>query len=269
MSQYTGVIYGFLRKLLYLSETMQSNQFIFAWDSKREDCVRRALYAGYKDRPNPVKGDDDKEKWERSYKQFSQLQHTVLPALGFRNSFQLKGFEADDIIATITKTYYPEDWGGFVIVSSDEDLYQLLDDCAMYLLSKKKFYTRTHLFEEYGITPTDWGRVKTIAGCSSDVVPGIEGVGAKTAAKFLAGKMKLDSVKYNKIADPANAELFERNEKLVVLPHADCPDVELIDFRDEDLAGADAISVFKQFGFKSLINGKEWTRWSKMINLPR
>jgi DNA polymerase-1 len=107
----------------------------------------------------------------------------------------------------------------FITASGDQDLYQLLDYTDMYSMPKSteiKHITRQTFIEKYGITPKEWVKVKQIAGCTSDTVPGIKGVGETTAIKYLLGQLKPKSVKYRDIE--AGADIIKRNEWLVKIP---------------------------------------------------
>lgn len=269
---YTGVIYGFLRQLLSISEVMHSNQFVFCWDGPRSHCVRKKAFPGYKDREKSYTSEEDRKKWELNYAQFTKLRTDIIPSLGFVNSFYLPGFEADDIIGKIVRSYYQDEWGGFFVVSSDEDLYQLLDDCVMYKLKKKVFYGAAQFAEEHGIAPRQWAEVKAIAGCNSDTVPGVPGVGEKTVIKYLRGELAHHLKTYERIVDNMDSDecsdtLVAFNRKLVTLPHAECPPIQLFEFRDHPLSYQQSVKVFQGNGFRSFLTGKHADAWRRMIEM--
>ena len=107
----------------------------------------------------------------------------------------------------------------FVIVSTDQDLWQLLsgDRVTVWNPRTKKMLTEQAFRERWGIGPSQWADVKAIAGCPGDGVPGVPGVGEKTAAKFMAGRLKDTTKAYNRVVE-AN-DLWERNLRLVRLSH--------------------------------------------------
>jgi 5'-3' exonuclease len=86
----------------------------------------------------------------------------------------------------------------------------------MYNPGKKKAVTLQSFSKETGLEPWEWAKVKAIGGCKTDEVPGIPGVGEKTAIKYILGKLKPDSAAYKAIK--ANKEIITRNRKLVELP---------------------------------------------------
>jgi 5'-3' exonuclease len=141
--------------------------------------------------------------------------YTVLENLGF-TSLRFHGFEADDIITKICKSF-PDDLK--VIISTDEDLYQLLVDPNVILFTgtknNYKQVTQQSFIEKYGITPDKWVTVKSLAGCTSDTIKGIEGIGEKTAIAYLKNETSVTI--NNKIEE--HVELINRNLKLIELPY--------------------------------------------------
>jgi DNA polymerase-1 len=104
-------------------------------------------------------------------------------------SYQHKALEADDIIATLATRYY-EDFETIEIMSSDKDLYQLLNDKVVLKIAQNKandkaFFTSEDLHEKWGIKPHQVADLKGLMGDSSDNLPGVPGVGEKTALKLL------------------------------------------------------------------------------------
>ena len=206
----SGIIFGFLSRILNFSEYFQTNDFVFCWDSKHSR--RKIKCPFYKDR-NKNRTEEEKERLKEAYLQFVELKDNVLPGMGFSNIFQQTGFESDDIIAKIVM----DTVGDIMIISSDEDLYQLLYNSKMYNPSQRSIMTASRLKDEYDVSPAEWATVKAIGGCTSDTVPGVaQGIGQKTAIKYLRNQLKTDSVKYKLIKD--NADIRYRNEWLVTLP---------------------------------------------------
>jgi len=160
--------------------------------------------------------EDEKAAYASLRKQLEDLRTHVLTDMGFVNVFSQKGFEADDLIASVALRC-PKN-SEAIIVSSDEDLYQLLGSNRMiWNPHKKKILNRKWFKEEYGIEPSQWRTVKALAGCSSDNVPGIPGVGEKTAIKFIKREIKKGTKTYDKFE---NAEtIIKRNLPIVKLPY--------------------------------------------------
>ncbi len=211
----TGVIYGFLKDLEYLEDFFQTKYVIFCWDYGKG--IRKTMNKDYKKKRQEVEYTEEEQQFENAFREQMKLLHTeYLRTIGYRNIFYQKGYEADDIIASVCQNLPKGDTG--YIVSADQDLYQLLsDNIAIYHPQKRKIITAELFEKEHGIKPEQWSSVKTLAGCISDNILGIPGVGDKTAIKFLTGQLKPESKIYNRIISESQI-VQERNYPLVKLP---------------------------------------------------
>lgn len=258
----TGVIFGFLAEVLRLAQKFETSKFAFAWDSK--ESIRRIIYPLYKHkRRERVKTSEEQYLDQVSFEQFTLIRKYVLPMFGFKNVFLRRGYEGDDIIANILVNNPRKD---FVIVSNDEDLYQLLDFAPIYSLKHKKLYTKDDFEKEYNILPDNWVDVKAIAGCSTDSVEGIKGVGPKTAIKYLKRETK-DSVSDNIMS---NHKIIKRNFQLVDLPlvvdNEEMTPIRL-SFRGERFAEITFYNLCKEYDFQSFIRSAPlWIRTFKMVD---
>jgi len=249
----TGVVFGFMMKLLQLSKKFNSNQFVFAFDSDRRTYKRKKIYSDYKNHTNkPKMTKEDKLLNSACYNQLKQLKTEILPKIGFVNLFRKKGYEADDIIASIVQN----NKGEFIIFSGDEDMYQLLNYADLYK-PKKGLYTKFDFIEEYKIMPSKWYKVKAISGCNSDAVPGVFGVGEKTAIKFLKKECSLKTKQ--KILD--HKEIINRNIKLVKLPLKGLKPIFLKSGEILDLGNF--IDVCMSLNFQSFLYGEQLNTWEK------
>jgi len=123
--QQVGVIYGFLRQVLSAAKKLESNKFYFCWDSRKSH--RRLMFPDYKKKRAAKKKEMSPEDLSRviaTHEQMNKLRTSVLPQIGFNNSFMRTGYEADDLICHLAKGLS----GSSAILSSDEDLYQLITD---------------------------------------------------------------------------------------------------------------------------------------------
>ncbi len=210
----TGVIYGFLREVIELQKQFKTNNIIFCFDSKYSK--RKEIYPQYKANRHTKKLTPDEVMFEAEFYQQKKLLRTkYLKLIGYKNVFVQKGYEADDLIARICLDNKNDK---IIIVSSDKDLYQLL--CA----NVRMYNPMTHktmnsfLFERYyNIKPFRWVEVKCLAGCSSDNIKGIKGIGEKTALKYITNKLKIGCKKYMDILNNTVAALSQ-NKDLVALP---------------------------------------------------
>jgi len=238
----TGVVFGFLNQLFTLGQMTRPDEVAFIWDSRKSK--RKKRYPFYKNRNKEA--EPDPELLE-AFIQFTQLRKHILPFLGFPNNFIQGGYEADDLIA---KLVMEEPEAKFVTASGDADLFQLLDHTDMYSIPSSKeikTITKQSFMDEFGIQPRQWVEVKKIAGCNSDTVPGIRGVGEATAIKYLKGELKPESVKCRAIE--AGHDIIKRNEWLVKLP---LPGTNMPQLAHSSFSRSRLREVAKDLGFTKL-----------------
>jgi 5'-3' exonuclease len=225
----TGVVYGFLRDVVGFQELFCTTRVVFCFDSAHSH--RAALLPTYKRgrreaeaRLSPAEAAQKQQMREQIYR----LQRRYLPNMGFNNVFQCEGYEADDIIASVCRHGIPAG-DAAVIVGSDMDLWQLLetDRVVCYNPHHKTILDAKKFRETWGLDPDQWPDVKALAGCATDDVPGIRGVGELTAAKYLRGELKPGSATLRKIDCPAGHRTWRQNLRLVRLPFNDTPRFEL------------------------------------------
>lgn len=258
----TEIIFGFLRKLLELAEQFETKKFIFCWDSPK--LFRKDIYPEYKANRHIEKTPEEKEADILAYKQFDEIRKIILPELGFKRNYQVEGYESDDLIASIVKNGSEK----YVVVSSDEDLFQLLDYCSLFHLTHKNLTTKRIFEREYKISPSKWVDVKCITGCSTDNVKGIFGVGQVNAIKYLKDELGKETAKYKSII--GNPEIIERNRKLIELPFEG---LSFQDFIPTELFYKNKFEeIFKKYGFKSMLDGstkwdiKKWVKTFRLID---
>ena len=215
----TGIMFGFFNQLIKAAKKIEPDNVVFFWDSKQNK--RKEIYPDYKKR-NKDQTEEEKKEWEAAFQQFNQISQSILPQLGLYNNFHQKGYESDDLIAqyTMNKSKKEE----IYVATSDDDMLQLLEYCSILNLGKDIIMTKTKFIEEYELHPEQWASVKKIAGCNSDNVPGVSGVGEKTAIKYLKGDLKKTSKIYQRIKE--SSDLIKFNEQLVVLPFEGTMDVQ-------------------------------------------
>ncbi len=210
----TGVLFGIFRDIVLLMETHNARNVIFCFDAGHD--LRKAIYSGYKQkRWVPDMDEDDVEARRNLRKQIYRLRTKYLPEIGFRNILWEEGYEADDLIASVCENAFVDEL--MIVVSTDQDLWQLLaPNVIIWNPIKKKPITKESFTKEWGIDPSIWAHIKAIAGCKSDDVPGVKGVGEKTAVKFLAGSLKESTKAFKSIV--AKSKMIERNLQLTRLP---------------------------------------------------
>lgn len=213
--QDTGVVYGFLKRLWYFANQFHTRNFVFCWDSP--SSYRREVFSDYKkgrhDREDMT--EEDVALLKATLKQINQLQDKILPDMGFLNVVRQTGIESDDLIAVGVQNACV---GQAIIVSSDQDLFQLLSPTTViYNPNRRKLLNVDWFKAEFGIEPEQWALVKALSGCKSDCVPGIRGIGEKTACKYLRGELKADSIAMSSVVGGVGTVEF--NLPLVKLPH--------------------------------------------------
>ncbi len=265
----TGVIYGFLNQLYSLCRKHTPDQILFCWDSRKS--YRKKMYPEYKaNRSN--KSEEELQVLREAYEQFNDLREHVLPSLGFQNNYQIPGYEADDIIAWLVWRC-PDD---YIIVSGDQDLYQLLQktkQCETSILSPStgKMFTYDMFYSVYGLSNPciDWVKAKAIGGCDSDNVKGIYGVAdpaksnSSKAIEYLKGNLTKGKI-YDKIVSEEGQQIIKRNTSLVFLPFQGGHRIDL-EIKDDTLYARDFRDVFSEYGFDSL--RKELGSWIRVLNL--
>lgn len=247
----TGVIYGFLKQIGHLKDTFQTDRIAFCFEDARS--YRQIFFRGYKEKRRHESEDPLKTKARGDLcRQIDALRSSYLRQIGFRNIYYYPGWESDDIMARIAKTAEPDD--EVILVTSDADMYQLLaPNVLMYCPNKRKLLTEEWFRQSYGIQPWQWAMVKAMAGCQTDGVPGIPGVGEVTAVKFIRKQLPKTAAIYKTIMSERSAEIVKRNRSLVELPLAD-PPTPTPEWDDGELISTKGWNdVCTRLGIKSMI----------------
>jgi len=180
----TGAIYGFAQMLDKLVRDMNPPYLAVCFDVK-EKTFRHEMYPAYKaNRPEPP---------EDLVPQFDWI-HRLVEAFNVAK-LTAPGFEADDIIATLTQKALSEGFDRVVLVTGDKDLYQLVSDkVALYDPRKDIWVHPADVKERYGADPVHVADSLALMGDSADNVPGVPGIGEKTAKKLMEQYGSLDSL---------------------------------------------------------------------------
>ena len=182
----TGMLTGFMNFVSGIGRDFQTDYLVFALDSKGK-TFRNDIYEQYKAH-RPDSPDDLK----------AQLPVAIefIKKMGFVTAAEV-GYEADDIIASLAHDGAKK--GLKVrVVSHDKDLYQLIgDDIFMFDPMKKKVVSRDDCFDKYGVYPEQFTCYQSLLGDSADNVPGVKGVGAKTAMALIQQFDNLDNIYAN------------------------------------------------------------------------
>jgi DNA polymerase I len=185
--QVTNAVFGFTRMLIRLIKDHHPEAVAVAWDVSRQ-TFRTVSYPEYKANRN---------KAPDHFRSQLPLIDEVLQALHI-NQLREEGYEADDIIASLTKKAVADGWD-VLIVTGDRDAFQLVDDHVNVLYTRRGISdtvlaTTDWVTERYGITPAQYVEYAALRGDTSDNLPGVPGVGEKTAAKLIAEYGNIDGV---------------------------------------------------------------------------
>ena len=177
--QFTNAVFGFTSMLINVMRDEHPTHVAVAFDVSRK-TFRSEQYAEYK---------ANRSKSPTEFGPQLSLIREVLDALQVP-VYEAPGFEADDVIATITKMATRAGLD-VLICSGDRDAFQLVDESVTVLYPRKGVsdlarITPAEVQERYGVTPAGYSDLAALVGESSDNLPGVPGVGPKTAAKWLA-----------------------------------------------------------------------------------
>lgn len=214
--QPTEIIFGFFCQLLHTCRdpNVATNRVAVFFDSRQS--LREAAYPPYKgERRNRTE-----EEWrsiDRMQDQLKRLRKEILPDCGFP-CYHQRGLESDDLMAQAVLQLAGR---RTVMITADEDLLQCLSTpgSVWYDPSRSKMFDAGTMQHEKRVGPNDWARVKATAGCTSDNVAGIKGVGEKTAIDDIWNALPTHLKKYAAIHSPEGEAIIARNLPLVTLPH--------------------------------------------------
>src|SRR5580692_3368430 len=184
----TNAIFGFASMLVKILTDYGPKATVVVWDAG--DTGRREVYGEYKaqrrSRPDLLK-----EQWPHL--------EPLVDAFGYRN-LGVEGYEADDVIASIAKKAREADPPvPVMVVTGDRDAYQLVDDGVQIMTTSRgitdtRVYDREGVVERYGIPPELVPDFIGLKGDTSDNIPGVPGIGDKTAAELLQRFGSLENV---------------------------------------------------------------------------
>ena len=216
------IVYSFLRTIGKLRQNFGTDRFAFCFD--HTVSVRREIFPEYKQK-RKEKAVAEQEQRAQLVRQIKELGRKHLPALGFSNIFRCRGMESDDLMAAIVRSRKEDE---IILVTSDNDLFQCLrKNVSIYLPHTRQMYTQDNFMETYGIYPKQWADVKSMAGCSTDGIPGLLGVGEQGALKYLRGELKESSSQHHWITCERGQEQIASCRRLVKLPFVGCPIPEI------------------------------------------
>ena len=203
----TWAIYGTLKALFDVMEMVKPTAIAAAFDLP-QPSFRHEAFEEYKaNRPDEMP-EELKVQWEPVKESFRKLNIPVM---------EEAGFEADDLIGIVAKAAEAEGYD-VILLSGDRDLFQLVTDKVKLAAPQRgggiKIYSPNDVYEQMGVHPDQIIDYKAIAGDSSDNIPGVKGLGDKSAIKLLAEYRNLDGIYENikAVSPPKTKEKLETQE---------------------------------------------------------
>ena len=184
----TNAVTGFMNTLLMLEKDVQPDMIAVAFDLKAP-TFRHKMYDGYK---------ANRKGMPEDLAQQLPYMKKIIKAMGI-TIIEKEGFEADDIIGTVSAACADKKIP-CTVSTGDRDSFQLVNDYVTVRLAKTKgdiYYTPDVIMEEYGVTPKQMIEVKALMGDTSDNIPGVPGIGEKTALSLIKEFASVDGVYEN------------------------------------------------------------------------
>jgi len=247
-----GAVLGFTSMMMKLLKDLKAPYIAVIFDAARKN-FRYDIYDQYK-----ANREDPPEDLIPQFPLFRKAAEAFgVPAL------EVEGYEADDLIATYACLARAQG-RKVTIVGTDKDLMQLVnDDVRLYDPIKNKYLGAEDVIEKFGVPPEKVTDVQALAGDSVDNVPGVPGIGIKTAAQLITeyGDLETLLAKAGDIKQPKrrealieNAEKARISKKLVVLDCSAPVPLKIEELKAHDSTTPQLVEFLKEQGFKSLLN---------------
>ncbi|MFB1050858.1 DNA polymerase I [Paraliobacillus sp. JSM ZJ581] len=252
---YTNAVYGFTTMLMKILEDENPTHILVAFDAGKT-TFRHETYKDYK---------GGRQKTPSELAEQFPLVKQLLEASSIKH-YELENYEADDIIGTLAKVGEANDFD-IRVISGDKDLLQLVSDKTQVQLTKKGLsdidaYTPTFMMEKMEVSPDQIIDMKALMGDSSDNIPGVPGIGQKTAVKLLKQFATLENV-FDHVDEVSGKKLKEKLEnhqddaimsKQLVTINCHSPiELELDDTLYPGYDPEKLSEFFKGLGFQSLL----------------
>ena len=259
--KYTNAVYGFLSILFKLLEDINPKYLVVSFDLKAP-TARHKLYEGYK---------ATRKGMPQELAEQMPIIKEILRAMNI-DIVEMEGYEADDVLGTLSR--YGENQGLEVtILSGDRDTFQLATDKVTIRIPHTKGgktetdeYNRQRIIETYGLEPKQLIDVKGLQGDSSDNIPGVPGIGEKTALSLVQKFGSIEAL-YEKV-DKGESELkgkqkenIENNKELAFLSktlgtiNLEVPIKDTLeDFKVEEWDKQKVFELFKELNFNRYID---------------
>ncbi len=255
----TGAIFGFIKMIIEALIRNQPDYVVVAWDSK-EKTFREELYKDYK--ANREEAPEDL---------LVQIPHIIQSMNSFNISSLVKeGYEADDVIGTICEKFRYRDDLDIIVLSGDKDLLQLVGDNIKVMANRKGvsefiIYDKNKVKEKWGVYPEKIVDLFAFIGDSSDNIPGVKGIGEKSAVSLLTQFESLDevfdnitSIKSKRIKTHLTKEDSKKmallSRELFIIKRDLELNIDLDDFEEYDFTSKEAQEIYDKFELRTIKN---------------
>ncbi|MBE6053131.1 MAG: DNA polymerase I, partial [Clostridium sartagoforme] len=254
---HTNAVYGFVNMLFKMKAELKPDYIVAAFD-KKAPTFRHKEYEDYK---------AGRKKMPPELAEQFPIIKELLDLLSI-NIYELDGFEADDIIGSLAK-YAEKNNIEVFVVTGDKDALQLASDNINVVITKKgvtetAVYNKKSFIDEFGVTPTQFIDVKGLMGDKSDNIPGVPGVGEKTAYKLIQtyGSIEevlnnIDNISGKKLKD--NLETYREqavfSKKLATIMTEVPIDFDLDDIKSQEAYNKEGLKkMFFKLQMKTMID---------------
>ncbi len=271
--QVVGAVYGFSSMLLSAIERVEPDFVAVTWDVSKRN-FRHVIYKEYK----AGRAEMEREMFEQIDTAKSVVEVINIPQFG------LDGFEADDLIGTLTEKVKRLKEVQVVIATGDRDSFQLLDGTKVVIYMPVTGWNKAkaeidlidedYLRSRYGLRADQIIDLKALMGDTSDNVKGVPGIGEVTALKLMHQFASLDKIYMNldKVANPRirgllidGKDLAYQSKELVTIKRDVPIDFDITKCRLADYDRGKALKLFQDLEFKSLVNKLPKDDWEDKL----
>ena len=255
---HTNAVYGFLNIMFKILDEEKPERLAVAFDLSAP-TFRHKMFDGYKGTRKPM---------PEELRQQVPLMKEVLHAMGI-STMEMTGFEADDILGTIA-AQCENDGYEVSVISGDRDLLQLATEHVKIRIPKTKMtgteiedYYAKDVIEKYQVTPTEFIDMKALMGDTADNIPGVPGIGEKTAAKIITtyhsieeAYAHVDELKPKKASENMKT-YYEQAQlsKVLATINTHCGfELDVENAVLDHMYGEEAFKIFKRLEFKNILN---------------
>ena len=255
--EYSNAVYGFAIQIIHIIQNIKPKYIVVAFDASKK-TFRNELYSEYKATRKSMP--DELRSQIEPLKRMLKLMNV--------QTAEKEGLEGDDIIGILSNKFLNTET---IIVTGDRDSFQLVDNDTSVYFTKKgtsdvKIITVSELKKEYGVTPTEFIDLKALQGDASDNIPGVAGVGPKTALALIQQYGSLEKI-YDNIENISgklkerlieNKDLAFLSRKLATIVKEGEIDISLKDCEFDYPFSNAVFEFFKYYDFKSLVKKDEY-----------